>query len=302
MIRMTRDGEWLTGQLETPQPELTYGDLLREQWGLPKKMAHLLFQHKEVLLNDQPINQNHKVTETGTLRMRVCLPEEYGVEPKVTNLEILYEDDHVLIVNKPAGMLLHPTESSHTETLDHYIAGLLQQQGIQAKVRHVHRLDQDTSGAVLYAKHALASSLLDEMLRHRKISRMYMAVVQGKIPQDTGKIDAPIGRDRHHPSRRRVTPQGEHAVTLYRVIKRFPYATQVECSLETGRTHQIRVHLSHLGFPLVGDTLYGGKKNGISRQALHAFKLSLIHPFGEEKITVEAPMPQELQQLISRLS
>lgn len=298
MISVNRDGEWLVGQLVTTQPDVTYGDLLREQWGVPKKMAHLLFQNKEVLLNDQPLNQSHKVTETGTIRMRVCVAEDFGVEPKVTDLEILYEDDHLLIVNKPAGLLLHPTEVSHTESLDHFIAGHLQQQGVQAKVRHVHRLDQDTSGAVLYAKHALASSLLDELLRHRKITRSYLAFVQGKIPQDSGKIDAPIGRDRHHPSRRRVTPQGEHAVTLYRVVQRFPFVTQVECSLETGRTHQIRVHLSHLGFPLIGDTLYGGKKSGIQRQALHAYKLSLIHPFGEERITVEAPIPVELQQLL----
>lgn len=301
MIQMIRDNEWLIGELQPLPKEMTYGALLRDHWGLPKKMAHLLFQHKEVLVDDQPVLQHHLVHETGTIKMKVCQPEEYGIVPRRGPLDILYEDDHLLVVNKPAGLLLHPTEKSHQETLDHYVAGHFEQKNLQTKVRHVHRLDQETSGAVLYAKHALASALLDELLRHRKITRSYTACVQGRVSQDRGKIDAPIGRDRHHPSRRRVTPQGDHAVTHYQVTQRYAQATQLSCQLETGRTHQIRVHLSHLGHPLIGDTLYGGSTSLFPRQALHAEKLTLFHPFGEHTLQVDAFWPEDLRRLQARL-
>lgn len=301
MIPMIRDNEWLIGELQPLSKEMNYGTLLRDQWGLPKKMAHLLFQHKEILVNDQPVLQHTPVHATGTIKLRVLQVEEYGIEPKQGELDIVYEDDHLLVVNKPAGLLLHPTEKSHEITLDHYIAGHLQEQHLQTKVRHVHRLDQETSGAVLYAKHALASSLLDELLRHRKITRSYTAFVQGRVQQEQGKIDAPIGRDRHHPSRRRVTPQGDHAVTHYQVVERYPQATRLLCQLETGRTHQIRVHLSHVGHPLIGDSLYGGSAKLLSRQALHAEKLTLVHPFGEHTIQVEAPLPADLVELQAKL-
>ncbi len=302
MLPMIRDGEWLVGELDSPQPEVTYGALLRDHWGMPKKMVHLLFQHKELLVNDKPVLQHHKVLETGTIRMKACLDEDYGIVPKSAQLHILYEDDHLLVVNKPAGLLLHPTEPAHTQTLDHYVAGHFQKQGLKTKVRHVHRLDQDTSGAVLYAKHALAASLLDELLRQRKIKRTYTAFVHGKVDQEAGKIDAPLGRDRHYPSRRRVTPNGEHAVTHFQVIRRFSQATQLSCQLETGRTHQIRVHLSHMGFPLLGDTLYGGRQGLINRQALHAETLTMLHPFGEQMISVHAPWPVDLLQMQARLT
>ncbi len=297
MIAMNKEGEWLVGTLGPDEDGIAAGELLRERWGLPRKTIHLLFQQKEVLVAGSPVSRQQRVEAGQEIRLRVCLPEAWGVEPDDRPLDVLYEDDHLLVVNKPAGMLLHPTSPRHTGTLDHAVAGHFAQNGIQAKVRHVHRLDQETSGAVLYAKHALASALLDERLRLREISRQYIAFVHGRVKADSGTIDAPIGRDRHHPSRRRVSANGESAVTHFQVIERYGSATKLACKLDTGRTHQIRVHLSHMGHPLIGDTLYGGRTAGISRQALHAGMLTLRHPFGERQLVVEAPCPEDMRRL-----
>ncbi|WP_134686617.1 RluA family pseudouridine synthase [Brevibacillus migulae] len=301
MIACVKTGEWLSGILGAEDAGMQLGILLREKWRLPKKTVHLLFQQKEVLLQGSPVAQ-HTVTEAGQeIRMRVCLPEPLGIEPVTGKLEVLYEDDHLLIVNKPAGLLLHPTEKAHRQTLDHLVSGYFLQQGIQAKVRHVHRLDQETSGAVLYAKHALSSALLDERLRLSLIKRTYLAFVHGRFTKKSGTINAPIGKDRHHPTRRRVSPGGDPAITHYQVINQYADAAKVECVLDTGRTHQIRVHLSYLGHPLLGDALYGGKPLGIARQALHAVNLQLVHPFGEKSIRVDCPLPEEMLRLERQL-
>jgi len=169
MIYMKKDGEWLVGHLV--EDVASVGALLREQWRLPRKQVHLLFQHKEVLLDGTPAAQLAEAKAGQEIRLRLCRPEPLGLAPVDEPADILYEDDHLLVANKPPGLLLHPTEPRHTRTLDHLIAGHFARTGVAAKVRHVHRLDQDTSGVVLYAKHALASALLDERLRERNISR-----------------------------------------------------------------------------------------------------------------------------------
>lgn len=300
MQAMKKEGEWLVAQLAAADADIPIGNLLREGWRLPKKQVHLLFQQKEVQIDGQPVPQHAKGREGQEIRLRLLAPEPYGVEPVFEPMEVLYEDDHLLIVDKPAKVLVHPTEPSHERTLDHMVAGHLMRSGIQAKVRHVHRLDQDTSGLVLYAKHAWASAILDEMLRERKIKRSYVAFVHGHL-KGSGTIREPIGRDRNHPTRRRVSPRGENAVTHYDLRQRFPGGSQVACRLETGRTHQIRVHLSHIGHPLMGDILYGGKASLIDRQALHAEVLRFEHPFGGQMIEVRAAMPNDLKELEKRL-
>ncbi|MGE5702270.1 MAG: RluA family pseudouridine synthase [Clostridia bacterium] len=297
MIEMNKSGEWLVGRLPASEAGVPLGQLLRERWKWPKKTVHLLFQQKEIRLDGEPAGQL-SVPEPGqTLEARLLIPEPLGIEAAREPLDVLYEDDHLLIANKPAGLLLHPTEPGHRLTLDHLVAGHFLRNGIHSKVRHIHRLDQDTSGAVLYGKHALAAAFLDEALRVRQVKRTYTAYVHGKLADMTGTIAEPIGKDRHHPTRRRVTPGGEKAITHYRLLEQFAGAAKIECQLETGRTHQIRVHLSHLGHPLLGDTLYGAKPSNLGRQALHAASLSLIHPFGGAAIEASAPIPSELAEL-----
>ncbi|MFD2371699.1 RluA family pseudouridine synthase [Brevibacillus sp. GCM10020057] len=301
MQAMKKEGEWLVTRLTAADADAPIGNLLREGWKLPRKQVHLLFQHKEVLLDCQAAMQHATVREGQELRLRLCQPEPLGIEPIMQPLSVLYEDDHLLIVEKEAGILLHPTEPQHRRTLDHMVAGHLSRTGQQVKVRHVHRLDQDTSGVVLYAKHPWAAALLDEMLRERTITRTYVAFVHGQVARDSGKIDEPIGKDRNHPTRRRVTPSGDRAVTHYKVRQRYSHGTQIECRLETGRTHQIRVHLSYIGHPLMGDALYGGQRDQIARQALHAERLRFEHPFGGQLVEVSAALPTDLAALEKKL-
>ncbi|MGG4494635.1 RluA family pseudouridine synthase [Brevibacillus reuszeri] len=301
MQDMKKEGEWLITHLRAEDADTPIGNLLREEWKLPRKQVHLLFQYKEVLLDGEPVAQHIKGAEGQEIRLRLCPPEPLGLDPASEVPDILYEDDHLLIVNKPVGLLLHPTESHHHLTLDHLVAGHFFRTGLQAKVRHVHRLDQDTSGVVLYAKHAWASALLDELLRERKIKRTYWAFVHGRVSKDSGKINEPIGKDRNHPTRRRVTPNGDQAITHYQVRERYKTATQLECRLETGRTHQIRVHLSYIGHPLLGDELYGGKRDLIQRQALHGAILRFEHPFSQQVVEAQAPLPEDLLSLEKKL-
>jgi 23S rRNA pseudouridine1911/1915/1917 synthase len=218
------------------------------------------------------------------------------VVPEYGEAEILFEDSHMLIANKPAGMPTHPNEEGQTGTLSNLIAYHFQINGEQAKVRHVHRLDRDTSGAVVFAKHRLAHAILDRQLETKTLKRTYIAAAEGKVKPKKGTVDSPIGRDRSHSVRRRVSPGGQAAVTHYKVKGYHPGAqlSLVELELETGRTHQIRVHMASIGHPLAGDELYGGSRALFHRQALHAKKVSVVHPISGEEIVAEAPMPADL--------
>lgn len=241
--------------------------------------------------------KNNIILKTGD-RLFIDLQEKTGssVTPEYGEPDILFEDSHMLIANKPAGMPTHPNEEGQTGTLSNLIAYHFQINGEQAKVRHVHRLDRDTSGAVVFAKHRLAHAILDRQLETKTLKRTYIAAAEGKVTPKKGKVDSPIGRDRSHSVRRRVSPGGQAAVTHYKVKGYHPGAqlTLAELELETGRTHQIRVHMASIGHPLAGDELYGGSRTLFHRQALHAKKVSVVHPISGEEIVAEAPMPADL--------
>ena len=266
-------------------------ELFRDYWKAPKKLVHEWRMSKEVKLNGEVIPWKEKLAAGDSLTVPVVLETEKDeVTPVDFGIEILYEDDVLLVANKPSGLDTHPAEKNATRSLLNGVAFHLKQTGQPCTVRHIHRLDKDTTGAVLFAKDRLTGSMLDRMLEERKITRTYIALVEGILHDDAGKIEARIGGDRHHATRRRVSPSGQTAITNYQVLKRYSdeNRTLVSCTLESGRTHQIRVHFSHIGHPLAGDTLYGGKKS-FPRQALHARKIEFLHPLSEEKLTVEAP-------------
>lgn len=217
---------------------------------------------------------------------------------------MLYEDDFCLVVHKPAGMAVHPDGSGSDTTLDHVVAAHYAASGGGVAVRHIRRLDKDTTGPVLYAKNEYAQLVLDEDMREKVISRRYAAIVEGVVPPALKVIDAPIGRDRHHAARRRVSPGGQSAVTLILGREVLQGGTSLKVQLETGRTHQIRVHLSHMGHPLYGDELYGGPRWGLtgsSRQALHGEVLAFSHPWSKERLEIADPWPEDMLRLREEL-
>lgn len=218
-------------------------------------------------------------------------------------IEVLYEDDHLLVANKPAGMPVHGANKGQRNSLDVAIAVHMLRHNDPIIVRHIHRLDDDTSGPVLYAKNELAQQRLDEQMRNKQIERQYIAIVHGKVRGKKGTISEPIGKDRHQPKRRIITPKGESAITHYELLEASELYSTVKLQLETGRTHQIRVHMSHIRHPLVGDYLYGGNTELLSHQALHGASLSFIHPISGEKVVVEAKPPAwyaEIKQHITK--
>lgn len=235
-------------------------------------------------------------------RLHMFPAEEIGFAPNYTReLVVLHEDDFCMVVHKPAGLKVHPTdmksEQPDTDTLANVVSAYYESTGQQVAVRHVHRLDTDTTGPVLYAKCKTALTKLDEAMREKAIDRTYLAIAEGVFAKKKGFIKQPIGKDRHHKQRRRVSSTGQYAFTNYVVLDQYEDTALVELSLETGRTHQIRVHMSYLGHPLLGDTLYGGKtRDGrVSRQALHGIQLTFEHPFSGERIVVQDPIPEDFQ-------
>lgn len=210
---------------------------------------------------------------------------------------VLYEDDFCLVFHKQAGMPVHESFPGESGTLDEAAARHLLQLADPLTVRHIHRLDDDTSGPVLYAKNDLAQWKLDETMRRKAIDRQYIAVVHGRVSKQSATINLPIGKDRHHRARRRVTENGEQAITHYELVEADSKTSIVRVKLETGRTHQIRVHMSHIGHPLVGDALYGGDTSLLPHQALHGERLLFPHPWTDELIEASAPWPVWLERL-----
>lgn len=242
------------------------------------------------------------INKSGTLlKLRFFPKERPGMEPDWKEMNILYEDDFMLIVNKPIGMEVHPSSHGQKGTLANAVAAYYEMTGQACRVRPIHRLDKDTTGPVLFAKNEFANIVFEKAMKEKKIDRLYLAVAEGRVGQDKGVIDAPIGQDRLHSTRRRVSETGEPAVTRYEVSERLPGHTLLRLKLETGRTHQIRVHLSHIGHPIAGDGMYGGTRKFIHRQALHGEKLTCFHPWTGEKIHVKAPLPDDINSMLQQL-
>lgn len=258
-----------------------------------------------VLVNGQKVKTNYKCHVNDQVEIIIPEPEELDVAPEEMNLEIFYEDSDVLVVNKPKGMVVHPAPGHTTGTL---VNGLMAHckdlSGINGVLRPgiVHRIDKDTSGLLMVAKNDLAHESLVNQLVAKTVTRKYKAVVHGHIPHDFGTIDAPLGRDPRDRQSMTVVDNGKHAVTHFHVLERYKEFTYVECQLETGRTHQIRVHMKYIGFPLAGDPKYGPRKTlDIGGQALHAGLLGFNHPRTEEYLEFEAPLPPEFEELLDNL-
>lgn len=273
---------------KTQQSGHSVEHLLKEQWQGGKKIVHLMRMAKSVLDSTHtPIDDWRAPLAEGT-EIIVTFPDaisNYHPDGQA-ELKVLYEDQHILAVAKPAGIAVHPDGPDESGTLMNRVMAYIQKSGGKY-AEHIHRLDKGTSGVVLIAKHPIAKSMFDRMIEQNNIARKYVAEVDGYVKRPRGSIKFPIGRDRHHPARRLVSMSGQPAITHFRVIERRDDTTMVEAQLETGRTHQIRVHLSHIGHPVKGDTLYGGSETDDGNYHLTATTLSFIHPFTDQEMMIE---------------
>jgi len=270
---------------------MTLRTFLRRACGITARSMTLLKYHEGGITRGGQLLRAHDILHTGDT---VCLilPEEHNeIIPVQGTLDILYEDAYLLIVNKLSGMPVHPTKVHQEDTLANIVSRYQRERGEDYTFRALNRLDKDTSGCVIIAKDRLTYALV-----HNSIRKTYVAICEGIMHSD-GVIDVPIALAPDSKIKRTVNAQGQHAVTHYRVLNYTEMHTMLELWLETGRTHQIRCHMSSIGHPLAGDDLYGGSREYISRQALHCRSVSLTHPFTHEMIRVAAPIPDDMKSL-----
>ena len=265
-----------------------------------------LFFSRGVYVNGVSAHTKRALKAGDMVAIRQFKDTSYGVTPEEGNLDIIYEDNDVIVVNKPAGILVHPAGCTESGTLANYLAGYFKQKKQIVTIRPVHRLDRDTTGCVLFAKSGKLQTTLEKMLAEGKIHRRYEAVIVGagsKLAEECpqGIIEAPIAKDVFRPNRRVVASGGQRAVTHFQVLKEGQSFSILSLWLETGRTHQIRVHLAHSGYPVVGDKMYGRADKSLGRQALHAAALEFIHPLTGEKLKLRAKRPEDFQHLIDNI-
>ncbi|KIL47426.1 RluA family pseudouridine synthase [Jeotgalibacillus campisalis] len=237
-------------------------------------------------------------------RVEVQFPVENRSQtllPELIKLDVVYEDDDVLIINKPPYMNSIPSREQMSGSIANAVAGMYDSRQYPGAVHIATRLDRDTSGLMLIAKHAHAHHLIGKLQKQNKVSRSYLAIIHGEINPPVGRVCAPIGRKSTSIIEREVRQDGQQAVTDYRLIDQNNFYSAVELKLQTGRTHQIRVHLNHLGHPIVGDDLYGGKRDVIQRQALHSRELTFIHPLTKKEMSFKAEPPADIRSLLDRI-
>lgn len=263
-------------------------------------ITELKKREEYILVNGRPKHMTETLTKGDILTVRICEDvSSLHVPPVLLPLSIVYEDQDILILNKPAKMPVHPSAKNCENTVANALAWYYEQQDIPFTFRCTNRLDQDTSGLLLIAKHMVSSSILSAMTREHKICREYLAIVRGHVTPDAGTIDAPLARKPGALIERIVDfEHGETAVTHYQTVFEKNSHTLVSLRLETGRTHQIRIHMKHLGFPLIGDYLYNPDMEYIDRQALHASRLILQHPITGKTLDVTAPLPDDMSKIV----
>jgi len=274
---------------------------------LTRSAAQRLLEEGQVLLGDKPLKKNYKLTGGETIEVNLPDPEPIDAVPQNIPLDIAYEDDDLLVINKPKGMVVHPAPGNPDGTVVnavlYHCGDSLSGIGGAFRPGIVHRIDKDTSGLLIIAKNDRAHLYLSEQLKDHTLSRTYEAVVIGNLKEEQGTVDAPLGRSPKDRKKMAIVPDGRRAVTHYQVIARYPGYTHVRCKLETGRTHQIRVHMASLGHPIAGDEVYGPSKSKVDLggQCLHARQLTFLHPADGQSRLVESELPAYFRQFLDKL-
>lgn len=274
---------------------------------LTRSQAARLIAEGRVRVNGKPAAKSARLSGGETVTVDVPQLRETALSPQDIPLDVVYEDDDVIVVNKPTGLVVHPApghpDGTLVNALLHHCGDSLSGIGGEKRPGIVHRIDRDTSGLIIAAKNDAAHLTLSAQLKDHSLSRTYECLVTGNMKQDSGTVDAPIGRSSADRKKMAVVPTGRRAVTHWEVVARYPGVTHLRCRLETGRTHQIRVHMAYIGHPILGDTVYGAKKPvpGLTGQCLHATGLRFVHPRTGEPVELHCPLPPEFTAMLQKL-
>ena len=273
-----------------------------ERKQLSRTMIQKLIESGNILVNGSKKKLSYKVQMNDQITINLPEAKETNLKPQEIPIEIIYEDNDIIVVNKPKGLVVHPANGNPDGTLVNAIMAICKESlsGIGGELRPgiVHRLDKDTSGLLIVAKNDRAHINMSEQIKNHEVRKIYIALVRGVVQEDEATIDMPIGRSTKDRKKMAVVKDGKNAVTHFKVLKRYPKYTLLEIKIDTGRTHQIRVHMMYINHPLLGDTLYGNSSELINRQALHSYKTSFIHPILNIPVTYIAPLPEDIKNLI----
>ena len=281
--------------------------LARAMEDLTRSTAAKAIEEGRVLVSGKVPSKSLKLTGDETIEFTPEEPAPIDAVPQDIPLDVVYEDDDVIVVNKPSGLVVHPApghpDGTLVNVLLYHCGASLSGVGGALRPGIVHRIDRDTSGLIIAAKNDYAHQFLSAQLADHTLARTYECIVVGNLREDSGTVDAPIARDSRDRKRMAVVPGGRRAVTHWTVLARYPGYTHVQCRLETGRTHQIRVHMAYLGHPILGDTVYGAKKPvpGLTGQCLHAVGLQFIHPRTKELVSLSCPLPGEFTAALRKI-
>ena len=274
---------------------------------LSRTMIKKLIESNNVLVNDKSEKVSYKVQANDNISIDVPEAKETKLKAQEIPLDIIYEDSDIIVVNKPKGMVVHPANGNPDGTLVNAILSICKNSlsGIGGELRPgiVHRLDKDTSGLIIVAKNDKAHINMSEQIKERNVKKTYIALVRGNVPEEEATINMPIGRSTKDRKKMAVTKNGKQAITHFKVLKRYSKYTLLEIKIETGRTHQIRVHMAEIGYPVEGDAVYSNGKNefGIEGQMLHAYKLEFMHPITNKHMELTAPLPQYFEEILKKL-
>ena len=266
-----------------------------------------LIEEEKILVNNSKVKVSYKIQQGDEIKIQDDQPKEISLKAQEIPLEILYEDKDIIVVNKAKGMVVHPANGNPDGTLVNAVMSICKDSlsGIGGEIRPgiVHRLDKDTSGVIVIAKNDKAHINMSEQIKNHEVEKTYIALVRGFVKESEATINMPIGRSTKDRKKMAVTKEGKSAITHFKVIERFGNYTLLEVKIETGRTHQIRVHLTEIGYPIVGDTVYSNGKNewNIQGQCLHAKSLKFKHPITGKEMFIEAPLPEYFENVISEL-
>lgn len=280
----------------------TVRDVLRSGYGVSRRLLVRLKQEQGIRVNGVPVPVTYCLQQGEQVTLELTAENSPTLLPEPMPLEIRHEDEDLLILAKPAGLVVHPTRNYLDGTLANGVMAYWQEKGEQRRFRPVNRLDKDTSGLLIVAKNQWTHEQFSRMQEQRLLERIYLAIVHGKVEPAEGVVDAPIGLAEGSIIQRQVRADGQPARTQYRVVARGEEYSVLELRLDTGRTHQIRVHMSYLGHPLAGDDLYGGSRRLIFRQALHASRLLFPHPRTQQIIDISEPLPPDMADLLRFIS